>query len=230
MTCIKTAEKSVKRRIEPGVIFLVAFYLITMAEVSYAVNTEHWNDLGLSRKLSERLSASLSNRTKFKDIPFNEIYITSLKFGIGYSIKWDLTLTPSYRIDWIDRIDKDEYEHRYSLQLDYKKELAGAKITLTQITESRHFTQLSRDHTRLRFRLNMSANIGAVMDHRASFYLMPEIFYDDIKNEIFRFRFYSGFDIKFKNDLTLRIGHIVQSEDDRADVHLFNTGLTINIK
>ena len=201
-----------------------------MAEVSYAVNTEHWNDLKIARNLSQDLSASLSNRTKFKDIPFNDIYITTLKFAVGYSTKWDLTLTPSYRKDWIDRIDKDEYEHRYSLQLDYKREIAGAKITLTQITESRHFTRTSRDHTRLRFRVNMSANIGAVKGHRASFYLMPEIFYDDIKNEIFRFRFYSGFDIRLNNDFTLRIGHIVQSEDDKADVHLFNTGLTVNIK
>lgn len=212
----------------PNIIVLSLFFLLSA--YAHAVNTEHWNDLGLSRKLSEQVSTSLSNRTKFKDIPFNEIYITSLKFGIAYSTKWDLTLTPSYRIDWIDRANKDEYEHRYSLQLDYKKKIAGTKITMTQITESRHFTQTSRDHTRLRFRLNMSANIGAVMDHRASFYLMPEIFYDDIKNEIFRFRFYSGFDIRLNNDFTLRIGHIVQSEDDKADVHLFNTGLTVNIK
>jgi len=209
---------------------IVLFLFILLSAYAHAVNTEHWNDLKIGRNLGRDLSASITNRTKFKDIPFNEIYITSLKFGIGYSTKWDLTLTPSYRIDWIDRRNKDEYEHRYSLQLDYKMEIKEAKVTLTQITESRHFTQTSRDHIRLRFRLNMSANIGAVKGHWTSFYLTPEIFYDDIKNEIFRFRFYSGFDIRLNNEFTLRIGHILQSEDDKADVHLFNTGLSWQVK
>jgi len=212
----------------PNIIVLFLFFLLSV--YAHAVNSEHWNDLKISRNLGQDLSVSLSNRTKFKDIPFNDIYITTLKLAVGYGTKWNLTLTPSYRTDWIDRINKDEYEHRYSLQLDYKKEIKGAKITLTQITESRHFTQTSRDHTRLRFRLNMSAIIGAVMGRQTTFYLMPEIFYDDIKNEIFRFRFYSGFDIRLNNEFTLRIGHILQSEDDKADVHLFNTGLTVNIK
>lgn len=204
------------------------FIIFLLSGYAHAVNSEHWNDLKISRKFSEAISASLANRTKFKDIPFNEIYITSMKFGLGYGTPWNLTLTPSYRIDWIDRV-KDEYEHRYSLQLDYSKETKGIKNTLTQITELRYFTQSTKDHIRLRFRLNMSWDIGAIMNHQALFYLMPEIFYDDIKNEVFRFRFYSGFDIRLNRNYTLRIGHILQSEDDKADVHLFNTGLTLNI-
>ncbi|UCE67840.1 MAG: DUF2490 domain-containing protein [Candidatus Zixiibacteriota bacterium] len=212
-------------------IFCLAFLLFYfLSSMSYGDNSEHWNDFKLSHKIGENMSAFLSNRTKFKDIPFNDVYITSLKLGSGYSAKWNLTVTPSYRIDWIDRQDKDEYEHRYSLQLDYKRAVHGINATLTQISELRYFTKATKDHIRLRLRLNMSKNIGAIAKRRTAFYLMPEIFYDDIKNDIFRFRLYSGFDIRLKENISLKIGYILQNEKDKPDVHLFNTGLSWNIK
>jgi hypothetical protein len=212
------------------IIFPTFLFFYLLSSISYGDNSEHWNDLNLSRKIGKATSLSLSNRTKFNDIPFNDVYIASLKLGLGYSARWNLTITPSYRIDWIDRKEKDEYENRYSLQLDYKKTVRGINTTLTQISELRYFTQATRDHIRLRFRLNMSRNIGTVLNRRASFYIMPEIFYDDIKNEIFRFRLYSGFDIRLKDNISLKIGYILQNEKDKDDIHLFNTGISWKIR
>ncbi|UCC80570.1 MAG: DUF2490 domain-containing protein [Candidatus Zixiibacteriota bacterium] len=205
--------------------FLVFLVSLFLPSYSYGDNSEHWNDLYLSRKIGRATSLSLASRTKFNDIPFDDVYIVSLKLGSGYGTGWNLTITPSYRIDWIDKKDKDEYENRYSLQLDYRKTVRGINTTFTQISELRYFTQATRDHIRLRFRLNMSRNIGTMLNRRASFYIMPEIFYDDIKNEIFRFRFYSGFNIALKDNISLKIGYILQNEKDKDDIHLFNTGL-----
>ena len=210
--------------------FLVSFFIFCFQSLSNGDNSEHWNDLNLSRKIGRATSISLSNRTKFNDIPFNDVYITSLKLGPGYNTGWNLTITPSYRIDWIDKKDKDEYENRYSLQLDYKRTVRGINTTLTQISELRYFTQALRDHIRLRLRLNMSRNVGGLLHRRASFYIMPEIFYDDINDEISRFRLYSGFDIRLKANISLKIGYILQNDKDKDDIHLFNTGLSWNIK
>lgn len=76
----------------------------------------------------------------------------------------------------------------------------------------------------------MSKIIGSIAKSRTAIYVMPEIFYDDIKNDIFRFRLYSGFDIRLKENISLKIGYILQNEKDKPDVHLFNTGLSWNIK
>jgi hypothetical protein len=132
-------------------------------------------------------------------------------------------------MDWIERKDKDEYEHRYSLQLDYKRKARGINATLTQISELRYFTQATREHIRLRLRLNVSKNIGSIGKRRTATYIMPEIFYDDIENEIFRFRFYSGLEIEIQNNISLKIGYILQNEKDKDDIHLFNTGLSWKI-
>jgi len=76
----------------------------------------------------------------------------------------------------------------------------------------------------------MSRNVGGLLHRRASFYIMPEIFYDDINDEISRFRLYSGFDIRLKANISLKIGYILQNDKDKDDIHLFNTGLSWNIK
>jgi hypothetical protein len=208
---------------------LIFLILAILSYNSCAADSEHWNDMGISHKFNKDISLAFSNRLKFEDIPCSNIYIASGKLGWGYATEWNLTVTPSYRIDWIDRKAKEAYEHRYSLQFDYKIPTRGIKTTITQITELRYFTESSEDHVRLRLRMNMSKDIGKPGNFPMTFYVMPEIFYDDISDEISRLRIYAGFDIKLRNDLSLRLGYILQNEKDRPDVHLFNTGLSLNI-
>ena len=209
---------------------LIILILSIVSPPAYGDNSEHWNDIGLSRQISSRFTVSLSNRSKFIDIPFNDIYNATAKLGIGIKAGRDFTISPSYRIDWIEKAVNDEYEHRYCLQFDYKKTLSNITLTLTQITELRYFTKASKDHVRLRLRMNVSKSIGKIANLPSSAYMTPEIFYDDNNDDFSRLRLYSGFDFTLRESVSLRIGYIFQNEKGKPVIHILNSGLNFSIK
>ena len=208
---------------------ITAFIIAIATSISPAADSEHWNDVGVSHRIDSNISLSFSDRMKFREIPFGRIYIASGKAGLGYATRWKLFITPSYRIDWIDKDIKDEYEHRYSLQLDYRSQFREVKITGTQITELRYFTGFSKDHVRLRLRLNLSRTLGRPADLPLSVYAAPEIFYDNVNDEISRLRIYAGLDLKAFSNAIIRMGYILQNEKGKPDVHLFNTGISLSM-
>jgi hypothetical protein len=193
----------------------------------YADNSQHWNDLVITGKLSPRVGIEIYNRTRWHDIPFTETFQTCLQGGLKYKINPQLTAHLAYRYDMLNRIGYYEFENRFLLQFSYKMPFRNiCDIDLAQRTELRYFTRSTKDQIRLRVISTISRKFVIYgLTVRPS--IAGEFFWDDVADEINRTRFYTGFSFDIKPRYTFKLIWIHQTDKNKPDTEILDTGLTI---
>jgi hypothetical protein len=208
---------------------LTAIAILFLIIPVYATNSQHWNDLVIAGKLSPRVSLEIYNRTRWHDIPFTETFQTCLQGGLKYKIDPRMSALFAYRYDMLNKVGYYEFENRFLLQFAYKMPVQNiCDLELAQRTELRYFTRSTEDHIRLR--------VISTFSRKFTVYGLPvkpsiagELFWDDIADEINRSRLYTGFSFDIKPRYTFKLIWIHQTDKDKSDTEIFDTGLTISL-
>ena len=212
---------------KPTIRILVAMAILFSFNSIYADNSQHWNDLVITGKLSPRVGIEIYNRSRWYDIPFTETFQTCLQGGLKYKINPQLTTLLAYRYDMLNKIGYYEFENRFLLQFSYKMPFRNiCDIDLAQRTELRYFTRSTKDQVRLR--------VISTISRKLVIYGLPvkpsiagEFFWDDVAEEINRTRLYTGFSFDIKPRYSFKLIWIHQTDKDKPDTEILDTGFTI---
>lgn len=199
--------------------------LVAWANIAWADTWENWNDMSCSIKLNPETSFEIYNRTKFREAPFNETYLTGIQPGLSRKLVNNLIALLAYRYEINNKKKYYEFENRFLLQFTYKMPLRRQfALQLAQRTEARYFTRQTADNLRLRARLDLSKKL-AIYGHHFAPYLAGELFYDTNAHNINRERIYLGTLYNINPRYAIRLGWIGQKDEGKDLLDILNTGM-----
>ncbi len=181
--------------------------------------------MSCSIKLNPETSFEIYNRTKFREAPFNETYLTGIQPGLSRKLVNNLIALLAYRYEINNKKKYYEFENRFLLQFTYKMPLRRQfALQLAQRTEARYFTRQTADNLRLRARLDLSKKL-AIYGHHFAPYLAGELFYDTNAHNINRERIYLGTLYNINPRYAIRLGWIGQKDEGKDLLDILNTGM-----
>jgi hypothetical protein len=199
--------------------------LVGMGAIAFADTWENWNDMNCSIKLNPGTSFDIYNRTKFREAPFTETYLTGIQAGLSRKFIKNLNILFAYRYEINNKKRYYEFENRFLLQYTYKISLKHQfSLQLAQRTETRYFTRQTADNVRFRANLNISKKMKI---RRLNFapYLAGELFYDTNAHQINRERIYLGTLYNINSRYAIRLGWIGQKDTGKDLLDILNTGV-----
>lgn len=210
-------------------IFTVMLLVITgLYYDAYASSLEHWNTSVIRAKINSRFEFEIYNRSRWRELVFNETYQNCIQPGIRYKLIDNFKILLAYRYDVQDKGVYYEFENRFLVDFNYSlPKFLTLSHSLSQRTELRYFTRSSTDHVRIRFKYGFSRGF-AIQKQEIKPSLAYEVFWDDSAEEINRQRVYAAISTPISRWCFVQLTLISQYDNGRDDLYIFNSSLTMN--
>jgi hypothetical protein len=157
-----------------------------------------------------------------------DTYLTNWQGGLVYDFAEKFYAAVLYKRENTRKTAFTLAENRFTLEGGWKTELRkDLTVDCRLRTEIRNFDDgLENNHLRFRFRIRFKSKLKIGKLNLEPF-IATEPFADNLKNSVFRNRFYLGTYIVIRKNVKLNIGYIRQDTRDKETLQILNSGVDI---